>query len=371
MNPGNRPLILAGLMTAGLMMGAPAAKAGATCFGEPPTIEGTNGSDTINGTSKRDVIFAYGGRDLVRARGGNDVVCGAGANDRILGGTGKDLLSGDGGADVVKGGGGFDQVFGGAGNDEVYGNASFDYVFGLGGIDDLFGGGAQDILFGGTSSDLLHGGPNPFDVASYFFSENGVSGNLSTGQVTGEGVDTLVSIEGLEGSSKADDFFGSPQDDFFWDTKSGDMYNGAAGFDLVSFYSSANPVNANLTTGEATGQGADDLLSIEALAGSSNCDSLVGDAVHNHLFGLAGNDSIDALGGDDYLHGGKGLSDDGDGGDGTDGCVAIENETSCELNDHPAAAARGTERGRGGGDGNLGGRMERDLSSLRHGLRPG
>jgi hypothetical protein len=346
MNPGNGPLIVASLMTASLMMGAPAAKAGVTCFGKPPTIQGTSGSDTINGTSKRDVIIGYGGRDLIRARGGNDVVCGAGGNDTILGGTGKDLLSGDGGADVVKGGGGFDQVFGGAGNDGVYGNASFDYVFGQGGMDDLFGGGAQDVLFGGTSTDLLDGGPSPFDVASYLFSENGVSGNLTTGQVMGEGVDTLVSIEGLEGSSKADDFFGSPQDDFFWDTKSGDMYNGAAGFDLVSFYSSTNPVDANLTTGEATGQGADGLLSIEALAGSSGGDSLVGDGIHNHLFGLGGNDSIDALGDDDYLHGGKGLNDDGDGGDGTDGCVAIENETSCELDTHPAAAARTTPHGK-------------------------
>jgi Ca2+-binding RTX toxin-like protein len=339
------PLLLPLAVVASLALAVPEAQAAPRCFGKSATIVGTSKSETINGTSKADVIVGLGGGDLIRGRGGNDTICGAGDKDTVLGQGGNDLISGDSGADKVVGGGGADEVVGGGANDDVFGGARFDILWGGLGNDDLFGGGAQDILLGNAASDLLDGGSGPFDVASYLFAENGITASLTTNQATGEGTDTLRSIEGLEGSSKSDTFVGSSGDDFFWDYKAGDSYNGLDGFDLVSFFRSQASIDADLTTGQASGQGQDTLISIEALAGSFNGDMLTGDAIHNHLFGLGGNDSIDALGGDDYLHGGKGLSDDGDGGEGTDGCVAIEIETSCELNEHPPAA-RTAVRGR-------------------------
>jgi Ca2+-binding RTX toxin-like protein len=87
------------------------------CFGQRPTICGTNGRDVLRGTPGSDVIVGRGGKDRIEGLGGNDRICGGKGNDRLLGGKGKDRLSGDQGKDVLLGGAGRDQLNGGLGRD--------------------------------------------------------------------------------------------------------------------------------------------------------------------------------------------------------------------------------------------------------------
>jgi Ca2+-binding RTX toxin-like protein len=88
-----------------------------TCFGQRPTICGTNSRDVLRGTPGRDVIVGRGGNDRIEGRGGNDRICGGTGNDRLSGGKGKDRLSGDKGRDVLLGGAGRDTLVGGLGRD--------------------------------------------------------------------------------------------------------------------------------------------------------------------------------------------------------------------------------------------------------------
>ena len=60
----------------------------------PPTIVGTEGSDTLTGTAGADVIEALGGNDTIDGLGGNDVICGEGGKDKLHGGAGNDEIHG-------------------------------------------------------------------------------------------------------------------------------------------------------------------------------------------------------------------------------------------------------------------------------------
>jgi Ca2+-binding RTX toxin-like protein len=119
------------------------------------------------------------GSGLVANPGGgtifNDTVTGT-AKDEFF-----DLLSGD---DLAYAGGGADIVVAGAGNDTLYGGS---------GNDELKGDGGNDLLDGGTEDDTaVYSGAK----ASYLLSADAASGGWRLdGSATGEGLDTLVSVE--------------------------------------------------------------------------------------------------------------------------------------------------------------------------------
>jgi len=85
-------------------------KAGAQekCFGQSPTIAGTEGDDNINGGNGADVIVGLGGNDTINGGNGDDIICG---------GDGDDILNGGNGDDTIDGGPGTDTLDGGKGND--------------------------------------------------------------------------------------------------------------------------------------------------------------------------------------------------------------------------------------------------------------
>jgi Ca2+-binding RTX toxin-like protein len=320
-----------------------------TCFGERATIVGTTGSDVIRGTSKRDVIAARSGEDVIRGRGGGDLICGGTDSDELYGGGGHDRLGGGPDGDRLYGGGGDDSIIGGEWFDEVhyfqspravqvdlttgsaeghgsdelesiegvygslfddtlrgdaslsfpnvlFGNSGDDFIdgllggdiiFGWDGIDDLRGGEGQDIITPGLGDDLVDGGVG-IDGAWFAQSPSAVTVSLVTGSSSGEGTDSLVGIENLQGSGFADVLEG---DDFFNEIIGGD------GNDRI------------------IGLGADDLL--KGFNGNDVMD------------GGVGNDQVEGFEGDDQLDGGPG-SDVLRGGDGTDTCVNGEDVSGCE-----------------------------------------
>jgi Ca2+-binding RTX toxin-like protein len=134
-----------------------------------------------------------------------------------------------------------------------------DVICGGGGNDTIVGGGGNDIIFGGDGSDKLDGGEGA-DIIS------GQGGN-----------DTLIPGAG------------------------DDLVAGAGGADTVSYTLSLTPVSLSLTTGQATGEGLDTLVTMENAVGSATGDVLVGNKRANLLRGRAGGDRLLGADGNDVL----------------------------------------------------------------------
>jgi Ca2+-binding RTX toxin-like protein len=172
-------------------------------------------------------------------------------------------------------------------------------------------------LFGGSGNDQLSGGSKPDYIDG------------------GEGDDLL------RGKASPDTLLGGPGNDTLVGDQGNDLLDGGADNDTAAFPGN-KAVNANLSTGIATGIGTDTMQNIENLTGSNsrNGDILVGDDGDNILDGGNGNDTLDGGlgadtllggGGDDSLTaggdcGGDGSADVLDGGAGTDTATGVLND---------------------------------------------
>lgn len=157
-------------------------------------------------------------------------------------------------------------------NDTIYGTNFRDIISGYQGDDNLFGRNGFDDLYGDAGDDILRGG----------LGDDFLAGGTGNDRLFGEAGDDL--LDGGPGSDRID---------------------GGEGFDAV-IYADAFSVSVNLTTGRATGDGADVLVGIEDVVGSDYADTLVGSGAENILEGLAGSDRIDGLAGKDSLYGDEG-----------------------------------------------------------------
>ena len=187
-------------------------------------------------------------------------VRGTALGDLLLGG-GAGWMSGDTGVEM------FDPD---AGNDTVNGYGEWDYV-----------------RYGSATAAIT------------------VDLRLPTGQVQDGmgGVDTLIGIEGVQGSDFNDVMVGSDvnntgygNQESFVGRKGNDTINGGGGYDEVEYTDDpANGVVVNLMTGLAQdGWGGTDTLSnIEGVEGSWKADSITGNSSDNRLDGRGGNDTLD------------------------------------------------------------------------------
>lgn len=320
---------------------APVAQA-AGCFGRQATIVGTNQQDRLRGTNRVDVILGRGGDDIIRGSGGNDLVCaGSGndlvnagsGNDRVDGGSGSNVLVGRAGRDKLTGASGADFLEGGGGNDVLSGGPGpFDALIGGEGNDKLIGGSGDDILLGQSGNDRLEGGDG-FDLGSFFTAPTGVTANLTTGVATGDGNDTLITVEDIEGSPFNDNLTGDASENFFAGNLGDDLLNGGDGNDQSIYIFAPATVMVDLAAGTVTGGDGNDVLTlIEGVQASAFNDTLNGSTVTNFLFGFEGDDIINGSDGDDVLDGFTG-TDTADGGLGNDRCLNFENGTpppNCE-----------------------------------------
>jgi Ca2+-binding RTX toxin-like protein len=216
-------------------------------------------------------------------------------------------------------------IHAGAGNDTIdgslagkrlvlFGEDGNDLLIGSSKADDLFGGAGDDILIGGSGNDLLDGGGGN-DTVRFANATSGVTASLASGSAMGNGNDSLIGIENLEGSPFADMLTGdgganrldgAGGDDTLDGGGGDDTLIGGAGRDAASFAQSATGVVASLVAGIATGNGNDSLSEIEDLIGSDFADTLTGSIGSNVIAGGAGDDLINALGGSDTVTGGSG-----------------------------------------------------------------
>lgn len=132
-------------------------------------------------------------------------------------------INGTSGDDTLTGTNGPDTINGLDGNDTINGDA---------GDDTLDGGDGDDTLVGGAGNDTLGGGVGR-DLVSFQFSGLGVRAFLwdLRPQPTGEGSDTLTSIEDLRGSNHNDLLIGDGGSNSISGLDGNDVIGGQGGID--------------------------------------------------------------------------------------------------------------------------------------------
>ena len=268
----------------------------------------------------------------------DDTLIGNSDANRLFGGAGNDVLVGSSG-DILDGGAGSDtasyvDTFGVTadlavtgpqstagtlvGIENLIGSSLYaDVLKGDGGSNRLIAGGGHDTLMGRGGDDILDGGDG-FDTVSYADALAGVTVDLARAgpQNTGEGTDTLISIENVTGSAFADTLRGTSGDNIliggagddtlFGLGGSNDRLDGGDGIDTASYagVTAGVRVDLNVTGSQYTGIGSDRLISIENVTGSSFADTLTGNAGANALIGGGGIDVLTGGLGRDTLTGG-------------------------------------------------------------------
>ncbi len=126
-------------------------------------------------------------------------------------------------------------VSGSLGSDVLEGLGSDDILYGSHGDDHLSGGAGNDALVGGKGADTLDGGADT-DVVGYALSHEAIAVDLAAGTASGGTAagDTLVSIEGVNGSRFDDVLSGDSHDNLLSGHEGDDILNGRGGDNTLS-----------------------------------------------------------------------------------------------------------------------------------------
>ncbi|MDB5433647.1 MAG: Hemolysin-type calcium-binding repeat-containing protein, partial [Caulobacter sp.] len=247
------------------------------------------------------------------------------------------------GADTLYGGDGDDRIYGGGGDDFVDGGAGADSLHGGTGIDTLnyalsFKTVNVDMTSGTTTSlagnDTFDGFENVIgttgdDVLSGDAGANQLTGGLGNDTVIGQGGDdALYGGDGddlMRGGAGNDNVFGGDGNDYMSGGEGDDFIDGGFGINRAAFNLSASDVQTGVTVNlswqgivQDTGHGLDIIKNVQDLSGTIYADTLLGDSHDNWIWGLGGNDTIQADSGNDLIQLGAGNSDlNGDQGEDT------------------------------------------------------
>ncbi|MTH76469.1 beta strand repeat-containing protein [Paracoccus aestuariivivens] len=344
---------------------------GITSTSSYDTIQLNAGNDRFTGYVGSDYVDGGSGNDTLNGGGGNDTLTGGSGNDSLIGGSGDDsfyIRGNDYGNDIYDGGDGADRIVlqsdivtsrflftaanvrstemlyfgvndvsGTEGNDVfnisgIVSTNSYDTIQLGGGNDSFIGyrgsdyvnaGGGNDTLLGGAGDDRLDGGAG-VDLVGYGAATSRVSVNLGLTSAQalggGQGTDTLLNIENVNGSQYGDILIGNAAANVLNGGAGNDLLNGGAGndaliggagVDTAAFGGASSGVTVNLSVAARQtiggGMGADILTQIENVNGSNFNDRLTGNAVANVLNGGAGNDLLNGGAGNDALNGGAGI----------------------------------------------------------------
>jgi Ca2+-binding RTX toxin-like protein len=143
--------------------------------------------------------------------------------------------------------------------------------------------GAPATIVGSEQNDQINGTSGPDVIVTLGGGDSVVAGAGDDRVCTGDDSDSVL---------------GGPGDD--------SIDTGAGTSDGVFYFTAAGPVNVNLESGMATGEGRDTLLNAEDATGSDFNDTFVGNAEINVIFGEGGSDRIDGGAHSDALVGGPG-----------------------------------------------------------------
>jgi Ca2+-binding RTX toxin-like protein len=194
-------------------------------------LDGGAGNDAMDGGAGTfDSVNYYNAQGPITASFATDSASGDG-NDSF---TNVELVTGGPYADTLYGGGGNDWLSGNGGNDTIIGGNGDEFLFGNDGNDTISGGDGMDFLVPGSGIDALDGGGG-LDRAAYWDASGPITVSLVDGTATGDGTDTLSTIEGVHGSPYDDTITGNDADNFeLFGNDGNDTIYGRAGNDLLN-----------------------------------------------------------------------------------------------------------------------------------------
>jgi VCBS repeat-containing protein len=243
----------------------------------------------------------------------NDVIIGDAADNLIRGGAGADTLSGGAGQDWLDYRGSFaagvnvnlatGAVSGGDAEGDVI--SGFERIIGSGNADVLVGNAGGNVIRGSLGADTMDGGAG-VDWLDYRDATAGVIVLLATGSgfnADAQG-DVFTNFEFLMGSFHNDLLVGDGGENLIRGGAGADTMDGGGGIDWLDYRGSlSGGVSVNLATGFATGGDAegDTFANFERVIGTELNDTLTGNALDNHLYGMQGDDRFDGGAGNDFL----------------------------------------------------------------------
>ena len=277
--------------------------------GENDTIYGLGGNDTLDG---------HDGHDILDGGGGNDALSGHHGNDTFMASTGLDTVSEVSGTDTIQYGAGIDLedlTFTNTGTDEVTivlnsGTNAIEVSNQRHGDTDFH---VEKILFDDGFSLNFGNYANWITAANGDGNANTILGNASANTLSGNGGnDELHGMAGndtLHGNDGNDLIHGGSGNDRLSGEAGNDMLWGGDGTDTADYTSSTAGVTVDLQNATASGGDAagDTLTGIENVTGSNTAaDIIYGDANANTIDGLGGNDFLEGGAGADVIDGGAG-----------------------------------------------------------------
>ena len=205
---------------------------------------GSSGMDVIVGTAADETLFGGGGEDVFYGGGGNDTFVGDGTPTDwgIVGGLVSFGMATVGvSVELYDEGGYVGEATEGA---WTHAFANITEIEGSVFADSLLAGPGDFFLAGGAGNDVIEGsGGIVGPTAAYWNAHTGIVANLSNSAVSGVasntvhdglgGVDTLIGITRIEGSSHADRLIGGDEDDQLDGGKGADIISGGAGDDRL------------------------------------------------------------------------------------------------------------------------------------------
>ena len=258
------------------------------------TINGGDGEDTVDYSAAGSAVTV----DLAAGTGSGDGDDTLSNIENVTGSPFADTLTGDGGANVLSGAAGNDTIDGGAGDDRIAGGAG------------------DDAIDGGAGSD----------TADYSNAPGSMIIDLLFDEALGEGLDTLPNIENVIGSGFNDtiildgadnDIDGGGGTDTIWFLNAP-----AVTVDLAAGTASGDGTDTLESIENVIGSAFDDTIT-----GDGGANVLRGEAGNDTLIGGAGDDTLLGGTGDDDMDGGDG-TDVCNGGPGSDTAVNCETEIS-------------------------------------------
>jgi len=279
----------------------------------PPPPSGTSGN-SVTGNGGSRVTLQWGEYEY-----SVNIISGTAGDDKLWGESEADILEGGAGKDALFGGAGGDQLFGDAGDDVLIGMNDDDWLYGGIGNDSLYGGSEDDTLMGGAGADLLDGGEDPQGEDEVYRDDDF---DVASYVDSSEGLVINIGNSWASSGIAKDDvylnieaFAGSSHADTILGTATEDKIFGGSGDDRIWGYEGYDVLD---------GQDGDDVLD-----GGTERDVLSGGYGNDTLWGGEGNDSLYGDAGADVLHGGAG-ADWLDGGEGVD--VVFYDEATEGLN---------------------------------------
>ena len=304
-------------------------------------IWGTNLKDTLVGDIASDTFKAGGNSDILKGGAGADTLYGEAGDDTII------ATSKNDGSDYIDGGDGIDtldySLIEASNFVDVNFQDSSANVYAtsapatslqtdtITNMENIIGTSGDDTFRGNDLNNSFNGGSAGSDTVSYDYMNTAIVANIANSLVTGDGIDTLNSIENITGGSANDTLTGDSNNNTLIGNAGDDTFSGGAGADYIvggdnndvvsyEYLTNANykvvidlsnTASSNATvynSGNITTD-IDRVLTVKNITGGTGDDTMSGDGNSNTMLGGIGNDTLKGGAGDDSLDGGSGDAD--------------------------------------------------------------